>query len=505
MAGYDYESKAVRAAMENYEGVMAGRAAGRILPNSKPYSAPASRNVEALIAKVQSGTATPNELEIVKGLQLDWQRIQDAPVKAQWGRDVADIGDVRYSTVLMDPATANKWQNSQNSPGNPLPRNSPPQVRSDAFAKEQLIKNLEKKQLREDIRTVGGTPRSTVEGQYDQIARDNDNATAMVAARAAQEIVPGVAQAAAAVNNANANPVAMDLDTLRKWQQHNDLVAAGKPNVTGSSSFSPDAYAWEQLRQKPTNAQYIKDISSIGTPWTTAEGEWTTAQGEYDRMAKDRDKRYDQIARDNDNAAALVEAKKRDALPTWELTLPTKKLDVVAAPTQQVVEPGVAQIAAADIIHQAPATASVQASTVVAPSSQTATKTAPKARPAGTAPARYNNGNLSKAQVMDMQRILNRDTGSTLAIDGKLGPATQGVLQGYRNNEAEKQLVRDSRDMGLAEGWYNQAQSPVAQQVPVQQPSFLGMKLDQQATEAAWDKWRSNDAPEGYIPTAVYR
>jgi hypothetical protein len=85
--------------------------------------------------------------------------------------------------------------------------------------------------------------------------------------------------------------------------------------------------------------------------------------------------------------------------------------------------------------------------------------------------------------------------GNALKVDGIMGPKTQAMLKGYDEDFANKAA-------GLAA---QQAQAPVAQQAPVQQPSFLGMKLDQQATEAAWDKWRSNDAPEGYIPTAVYR
>jgi hypothetical protein len=216
-------------------------------------------------------------------------------------------------------------------------------------------------------------------------------------------------------------------------------------------------------------------------------------------------KGYGQIAADNENMYALVEAKKRGALPIGALTLPTKKLDVVAAPTQQVVEPGVAQIAAADIIHQTPAVASPvqaatatnppQAPTAVAASVQADTKPAPAGAPSkqqGPKKPSY------EAQgIRALQEGLNAYFGNNaLKVDGIMGPKTQAMLRGYEEDFANK--------AGLA-GRQAPIEAVVSQQAPVQQPSFLGMKLDQQATEAAWDKWRSNDAPEGYIPTAVYR
>jgi hypothetical protein len=114
--------------------------------------------------------------------------------------------------------------------------------------------------------------------------------------------------------------------------------------------------------------------------------------------------------------------------------------------------------------------------------------------------ASYNNGNLSKAQVIDMQRGLNTAMGTKLAVDGKLGAATQGVLQGYRNNEAEKQYSRDMADMIGAEKGLASQQAP---QQAVQ--TLFGRQLDQQATDDAWARWRSNDAPEGFIPSAVYK
>ena len=99
--------------------------------------------------------------------------------------------------------------------------------------------------------------------------------------------------------------------------------------------------------------------------------------------------------------------------------------------------------------------------------------------------------------IRALQEGLNAYFGTNaLKVDGIMGPKTQAMLRGYEEDFANK--------AGLA-GRQAPIEAVVSQQASVQQPSFLGMKLDQQATEAAWDKWRSNDAPEGYIPTAVYR
>ena len=171
--------------------------------------------------------------------------------------------------------------------------------------------------------------------------------------------------------------------------------------------------------------------------------------------------------RSNADMIALVEAQRTDTLPQYSVTNPP----------------------------QAPAAASVPP--VVAPTA--ATKTAPRVRPVGTARVAYSNTidgvTYSPQQVMAYQDAMNqsRAPGQKIKVDGKWGKETAGAYADYVGN-IEK---------GLA---LQVAQAPV-QQAPQQtaQPSFLGMKLDQQATEAAWDKWRSNDAPEGYIPTAVYR
>jgi hypothetical protein len=174
--------------------------------------------------------------------------------------------------------------------------------------------------------------------------------------------------------------------------------------------------------------------------------------------------------RSNADMIALVEAQRTDTLPQYSVTNPP----------------------------QAPAAASVPP--VVAPTAAPA-KTAPKVRPLGTARAGYNNTvngqEFTTGEVKAYQEMINqgRDPKQRIKVDGKWGQETAGAYADYVGN-IEK---------GLALQAAQQAQAPVAQQAPVQQPSFLGMKLDQQATEAAWDKWRSNDAPEGYIPTAVYR
>jgi hypothetical protein len=99
--------------------------------------------------------------------------------------------------------------------------------------------------------------------------------------------------------------------------------------------------------------------------------------------------------------------------------------------------------------------------------------------------------------IMALQEGLNAYFGnSALKVDGIMGPKTQAMLKGYEEDFANK--------AGLA-GRQAPVEAVVAQQASVQQPSFLGMKLDQQATDDAWARWRSNDAPEGFIPSAVYK
>jgi hypothetical protein len=103
--------------------------------------------------------------------------------------------------------------------------------------------------------------------------------------------------------------------------------------------------------------------------------------------------------------------------------------------------------------------------------------------------------------VMEKQRMLNRQLGTNLKVDGIDGPKTQKAM-GMLTARREADIQR----LGAEEMASRTAQAPAIQQQAQQQaqPAQGGWGYNQEATDRMHQQWLNNELPEGAVPTAVY-
>jgi hypothetical protein len=102
--------------------------------------------------------------------------------------------------------------------------------------------------------------------------------------------------------------------------------------------------------------------------------------------------------------------------------------------------------------------------------------------------------------IMDQQRLLNQQLGTSLKVDGIMGPQTQkamNTMQGRREADLARAVQAEAATMAP-----QQQQQQMVQ--PTVTPKQQGWTLDKEATDRMHQQWLNNELPEGSIPTAVY-
>jgi hypothetical protein len=105
----------------------------------------------------------------------------------------------------------------------------------------------------------------------------------------------------------------------------------------------------------------------------------------------------------------------------------------------------------------------------------------------------------SNEDVMENQRMLNRQLGTNLKVDGIDGPKTQKAM-GMWTARQEAYIRR----VGAEEMASSPVQAPAAQPQPQPQATQGGWGYNQEATDRMHQQWLNNELPEGAVPTAVY-